>query len=152
LTGWVRSWTTSPGAFVNLYRGGICVADGSGNCVGGDSMLESGVGPAIGYISTVGGFGTIPVYRSTCYSSGATCTGWGLSLTPSGSAVGYLATSPPDSQSATKPFVDSNGLLLQGLSGTASAYLWTTPPQFANHTTHLYLAPGPAPDGYTSEG
>ena len=152
LTGWGRSWTTSPTGFINLYRGGICVANGSGNCIGGDSMIESGVGPAIGYISTVGGFGTVPVYRSTCYSSAGSCTGWGLSLDINGSPAGYLSATAPDAPSAASPFIQSNGLLFQGLTGTASAYLWTSLPQNGNHTTHLYLSPGPAPDGYTSEG
>jgi len=152
LTSWGRSWTTSPTAFVNLYRGGICVANGSGTCIGGDSMLESGVGPAIGYMSTSGGFGTVPVYRSTCYGSSGNCTGWGLSLDVNGAPVGYLSTTAPDAPSASAPFIQSNGLLLQGLTGTASAYLWTSLPQNGNHTTHLYLSPGPTPEGYTLEG
>ena len=101
LTSWGRSWTTSPTGFVDLYRGGICVANGSGSCIGGDSMLESGVGPAIGYISTSGGFGTVPVYRSTCYGSSGNCTGWGLSLDINGSPAGYLSTTAPE---RSKPF------------------------------------------------
>lgn len=152
LTSWVRSWTTSPGSFVSLYRGGVCVANGSGTCVGGDSLLESGVGGAIGYLSTSGGVGTVPVYRSTCYLLSGGCSGWGLSLDVNGSPVGYLATAAPDVPSSSAPFIQSNGLLLQGLSGAPSAYLWTSTPPAANHTAHLYLAPGPAPDGYTSDG
>jgi len=81
-------------------------------------------GSVIGYIKNSSDTGTVPVYRSTCYSNtSGVCTGWGLSLDVSGSAVGYLSTTAPDSQSATKPFIQSNGLLLQGLTGTASAYL-----------------------------
>ena len=115
-------------------------------------MIESGVGAAIGFISTAGGFGTLPVYRSTCCGSSGNCTGWGLSLDVNGSPVGYLSATAPDAPSAASPFIQSNGLLLQGLTGTGSAYLWTSLPQNGNHTTHLYLSPGPAPEGYTSEG
>ncbi|MBI2985926.1 MAG: hypothetical protein HYY45_04080 [Deltaproteobacteria bacterium] len=110
-------------------------------------------GSVIGYIKNASDTGTVPVYRSTCYSNtSGVCTGWGLSLDVSGSAVGYLSTTAPDSQSATKPFIQSNGLLLQGLTGTASAYLWSAQTQNVTHTDHYYLTSGSAPTGYTSEG
>jgi RHS repeat-associated protein len=156
LTSWVKSWTTlesnPPSGYSNLYRGGICVANSSGACVGGDSMVQSGIGPIIGYIKNTSGTNTVPVYQSTCYSSGGSCTGWGLSLTANGTAVGYLSTTAPDSQSAAAPFVQSNGLLLQGLTGTASAYLWSAQLQTVNHTEHIYSTDGSTPNGYTSTG
>ena len=115
-------------------------------------MIESGVGSVIGLIKNSGGAGTLPVYRSTCYSTGGSCTGWGLSLDVNGTAAGYLATTAPDGQSAGQPFIQSNGLLLQGLSGTASAYLWSLPTQTVNHTDHVYLTTGAPPSGYTPDG
>ncbi|MBI2179592.1 MAG: hypothetical protein HYU31_02105, partial [Deltaproteobacteria bacterium] len=41
-----------------------------------------------------------------------------------GTPAGYLSTTAPDSQSAADPFIQNNGLLLQGLDGNPSAYLW----------------------------
>ncbi len=144
-----RSWVEGYGA---LYRGGICVADGAGTCVGGDARLEPGLGPLLGYLKTSADTGTVPAYRAVCYSdAGGTCTGWSLSLDVSGSPVGYLATSPPDAQSQANPFTQSGGLLYQGLGGTPSAYLWTTAPG-APHTDHLYLTEGTIPGDYTAEG
>jgi YD repeat-containing protein len=59
LSGAARSWTTTetvvddpPQGYAILYRGGICVRDGAGACVGGDALLESGVGARIGYLKT----------------------------------------------------------------------------------------------------
>ena len=158
LLSWVKSWTVegpfTPAGFSNLYRGGICVADGAGTCIGGDSLLESGIGAGsfLGYVKNTGGAGTLPVYRSTCYSSGGTCTGWGLSLDVNGTAVGFLSTTPPDGPSGSVPFIQSNGLLLQGLTGTASAYLWSPQTQLISQTDHYYLTTGSPPSGYTSEG
>jgi Carboxypeptidase regulatory-like domain/IPT/TIG domain len=122
------------GAFIPVYRGGICVADGAGNCVGGDIRAESGLGSQVGYMKTTADPGTVPVYQSTCYSDGAgSCTAWGLSLDVNGSPVGYLSTTAPDSASANAPLVQSNGLLLQNLGGTPYAYVWTViPPAIAN--------------------
>jgi hypothetical protein len=113
--------------FLPLYRGGICVADGSGACIGGDARPESGLGPLIGYMRSAAVSGTVPVYRAACHSNSAgTCTGWSLSLAASGDPVGYLSTTAPPSGNA--PLWQSGGLLLQGLGGTPSAYLWTNPP------------------------
>jgi IPT/TIG domain-containing protein len=124
----------SQAAFVPVYRGGICVADAAGICVGGDIRAEAGLGSQVGYMKTTADPGTVPVYQSTCYSNTTgTCTGWGLSLDVNGMPVGYLSTTAPDTQSANAPLVQSNGLLLQKLGGTASAYLWSvTPPTIAD--------------------
>jgi RHS repeat-associated protein len=158
LLSWSGSWTVegpyTPAGFSNLYRGGICVGDGAGNCIGGDSMLEAGIGAGtfLGYVKNTGGAGTVPVYQSTCYSSGGSCTAWGLSLDANGTAVGYLSTMAPDGPSAASPFVQSNGLLLQGLTGTASAYLWSPQTQLIGQNDHYYLSAGSPPGGYTSQG
>jgi len=69
-----------------------------------------------------------------------------------GPLAGYLSTTAPDSQSALVPFIQSNGLLLQGLTGTPSAYLWSVQTGTVNHTDHYYLTTGSPPSGYTSEG
>jgi RHS repeat-associated protein len=159
LLAWTGSWTVegpyTPAGFSNLYRGGICVADGTGSCIGGDSMLEAGIGAGafLGYVKNTGGAGTLPVYQSTRYvnSSGASI-GFGLSLDANGTAVGYLSTTAPDGPSAANPFIQSNGLLLQGLTGTASAYLWSPQTQLIAQTDHYYLTAGSPPTGYTSEG
>jgi hypothetical protein len=108
---------------MKFYRGGICVTDGTDACIGGDATAESGVGSLIGYLKSDGGTGTVPVYRSTCYAPSGSCTGWGLTLDQNGTAVGYLSTTAPDGPSASNPFVQSNGVLLQGIPGTPSAYL-----------------------------
>jgi len=128
------------------------VANGSGNCIGGDSSAEPGTGAVIGYLKTSGGPGTVPVYRSTCYSSGGVCTAWGLSLDVNGTPAGYLSATAPDGQSAADPFIQSNGLLLQGLDGTPSAYLWSAQTQTVTQTDHIYNTDGSDPAGYTSAG
>ncbi len=150
LTGWAKSWATVPAGFAAVYRGGICVADVNGTCVGGDIKTEAGVGPAVGYMRTSPTAGTVPAYQSHCYSNATgTCTGWGLSLTANGIALGHLSTAAPDAQSASAPLAQSGGLLLQGLSGaTPSAYLWTS----QSTLDHLYATDGSAVAGYTSEG
>jgi len=97
-----------PSGYAFVYRGGICVADGSGNCVGGDIKAEAGVGSAVGYMKTSASAGTIPVSRSTCYSDSAgNCTGWGLSLDVNGTPVGYLATSAPNPPNAGAPLTQA---------------------------------------------
>jgi RHS repeat-associated protein len=157
LSGWSKSWTSEqppspPTGYMNLYRGGICVTDGTDASVGGDSTVETGVGSLIGYLKSSGGTGTVPAYRSTCYGSGGSCTAWGLSLDSNGTAVGFLSTTAPDSPSASNPFVQSNGVLLQGLSGTPSAYLWSPQSQLVAQTDHIYNSDGSAPSGYTASG
>jgi hypothetical protein len=113
--------------FLPVYRGGICVADGMGACIGGDARAEAGLGSLIGYMRSTTAGGTVAVYRAACHSDPAgTCTGWSLSLAVNGEPVGYLATTAPASGNA--PLRQSGGLLLQGLGGTPSAYLWTNPP------------------------
>jgi RHS repeat-associated protein len=161
LRAWARSWTTSavvfdpaPAGFAYLYRGAICATATSG-CEGGDARADTSTGTIIGYLKTSAGAGTVPVYQSTCYSDGTgTCTGWGFGLEANGTAVGHLATSAPDPTSAAAPFVASNGLLLQGVAGTAAAYTWTAVTQtvVTNHTDHLYTTSDTAPEGYTTEG
>jgi RHS repeat-associated protein len=136
---------------MNLYRGGICVTDGTDACIGGDSTAEAGIGSLIGYLKSSSGTGTVPVYRSTCYGSGGSCTGWGLSLDQNGTAVGYLSTTAPDGPSANNPFVQSNGVLLQGIPGTPSAYLWSPQSQLVAQTDHIYNN-GSEPSGYTASG
>jgi len=155
LAGWFGvvpfAWGQSPPpGYAFLYRGGICVADGSGNCLGGDATAEPVAGPAIGYMKTSPGAGTVAVYRSTCYSNtSGVCTGWGLSLDVNGTPVAYLSTTAPDSPSAASPFTQSGGLLLQGLGSPASAYLWTNPsPTMLAITTQ----PGNAAAGSTIPG
>ena len=49
------------------------------------------------------------------------------------------------------PLIQSGGLLLQGLTGTSSAYLWTSPAGAAK-TDHVYTIDGTASAGYTDEG
>jgi len=129
--------------FVPVYRGGICVADAVGNCIGGDIRVESGLGAQVGYMKTTADPGNVAVYRSTCYSdANGNCTAWGLSLDVNGSPVGYLSTTAPDTGSADAPLVQSNGPLLQKLGGTPSAYLWTViPPNIAT------ASPGTGPVG-----
>lgn len=120
-------FSVSQAAFVPVYRGGICVADSGGTCVGGDIRAEAGLGAQVGFMKDTADFGTVPVYQSTCYSTtGGACAAWGLGLAANGSPVGYLATTAPDSQSANAPLIQSNGLLLQGVGGPPSAFLWTT--------------------------
>jgi RHS repeat-associated protein len=136
---------------MNLYRGGICVTDGTDTCVGGDSTLETGIGSLIGYLKASADSGTVPVYRSTCYGSGGSCTGWGLSLDQNGTAVGYLSTTAPDGPSASNPFVQSNGVLLQGIPGTPSAYLWSPQSQLVAQSDHIYNN-GSEPTDYTASG
>ncbi len=144
-----KSWVEG---YAPLFRGGICVADGTGACIGGDVRRESGLGPAVGYLKTSPDTGTLAAYPAVCYADGGgTCTGWSLSLDVSGSAVGYLATSPPDQQSQNNPFTQSGGLLYQGLGGTPSAYLWTAP-SGSSHTDHFYASETNFPPGYVSEG
>ena len=49
LNRWVRSWEATappPAGQVFVYRGGICVADPVGTCVGGDITAEQGIAPA----------------------------------------------------------------------------------------------------------
>lgn len=158
LARWAKSWTTQdplppPSGFANLYAAGICIRDGAGTCIGGDSTVEALGGSVLGYIKTSSGAGTVPVYQSTRYvDSGGSAIGWGLSLTADGPVAGHLSTTAPDSQSALMPFIQSNGLLLQGLTGTASAYLWSVQTGTVNHTDHYYLTVGQPPSGYISEG
>jgi RHS repeat-associated protein len=115
--------------------------------------VEAIGGSVLGHIKTSPGTGTVPVYQSTRYvNSGGSAIAWGLSLTADGPLAGYLSTTAPDSQSALAPFIQSNGLLLQGLAGTASAYLWSVQTGTINHTDHYYLTTGQPPSGYTSEG
>ena len=129
----INNTAAAQSGFVPVYGGGICVADGAGSCVGGDIRAESGLGSQVGYMKTTADAGTVAVYQSTCYSDGGTCTAWGLSLDVNGTPVGYLSTTAPDAQSANAPLVQSNGLLLQNLGGTPSAFLWTIiPPSIAN--------------------
>ncbi len=114
------------GDFVSIYRGGICVSDAGGNCIGSDIVAEAGIGAQVGYMKTTADAGTVPVYQSTCYSNtSGTCTAWGLSLIGNGTAIGYLSTTPPDTASANNPLTQNNGLLLQNLGGAPSAYLWS---------------------------
>ncbi len=136
--------------FAPIYRGGICVADGAGNCIGGDIRAESGLGPQVGYMKTTADPGTVAVYRSTCYSDAAgSCAAWGLSLDVNGTPVGYLSTTAPDTPSASNPLTQSNGLLLQNLGGTASAFLWTViPPSIAS----LSVTSGPVGTSVTVSG
>jgi RHS repeat-associated protein len=96
----------------------------------------------------------VPVYRSTCYGSGGSCTGWGLSLDANGTAVGYLSTTAPDGASASNPFVQSNGVLLQGIPGTPSGYLWSPQTQLVTQSDHIFnnTVEGSAPTGYTASG
>jgi len=158
LASWTKSWTTQeplppPSGFVNLYAGGICVVDGAGACVGGDATVEAIGGSVLGYIKTASGAGTVPAYQSTRYvNAGGSPIAWGLSLAADGPLAGYLSTTAPDSQSALVPFVQSNGLLLQGITGTPSAYLWSVQTGTVNHTDHYYLTTGQPPNGYISEG
>jgi RHS repeat-associated protein len=157
-----KSWTTTetiledpPPGYAFLYRGGIGVVNGSGGSVGGDALIESGVGAGIGYLKTQAEAGTIPVYRAHCYTNAAgSCSGWGLSLDANGTPAGYLATTAPDTASAGVPFVQSGGLLLQGVGGTASAYLWTAPTRTVTipHTDHYYATDSSTLTGYTGEG
>jgi YD repeat-containing protein len=116
LSGGVLSW---PEGYAGLYRGGVCVADATGACIGGDVRVEAGLGPLLGYMNKTEVPGTVPLYQGLCYTNptGA-CIGWGLSLEPNGAPVGYLATTAPDQQSANAPFVPSGGLLYQGLEYT----------------------------------
>ena len=110
-----------------LFRGGICVVEG-GVCTGGDVTTEPTSGQVIGYMKTASGSGTVAVYRSTCYSSaGGTCTGWGLTTDSTGSPPleGHLSSTLPSGGIGLKL---DGGLLLRGLSGTQSVYLWTTAP------------------------
>jgi RHS repeat-associated protein len=142
-----------PSGFSNLYAGGICVIDGAGQCIGGDAVKESGIGTAIGYIKDTGGSGTVPVYASTCYSNaGGSCFGRGLSLDVSGSPVGYLSTTAPDTASANAPFTQSNGLLLQGIGGTPSAYLWSPTTGTIAKLDHFYSNDYSQPADYVEEG
>jgi len=156
LYGWADSWTDQPpgppSGFMNLYRGGICVSDQTDACLGGDATVETGTGPQIGYLKSSGDPGTVPAYRSTCYSSVAGCSAWGLSLDVNGAPVGYLSTTAPDGPSAAAPFVQSNGVLLQGLSGTPSAYLWSPQSSVVVQTNHFYNSDGSTPTGYTAAG
>jgi RHS repeat-associated protein len=162
LRSWVKSWTTQvtapvpPGAgFAFLYRGGICVTDVSGVCVGGDATTQSGLGAVIGYYKTASGTGTVPLYAATCYADGTgACTKRGLTLTANGSAVGYLATTAPDGTSAGKPFRESGGLLLQGLGSPGNAFAWTAPTQTitTNHVDHKYVVDTNPVEGYTADG
>lgn len=141
---WMMTLAMVPDAvaqFAPIYRGGVCVADASGNCVGGDIRSESGLGPQVGFMKTTADPGTIPVYQSTCYSNtSGICTAWGLSLTANGAPVGYLSTTAPDIYSESNPLQQSNGLLLQNLGGAASAYLWSVIPPAL---TSLSPASGP---------
>ncbi len=149
LTGGVRS---TPTGYLALYRGGICVANTGGSCIGGDARVETGLGAALGYMKASSATGTIPVYGGACYSSLAgLCTDWSLSLTANGSPLGYLSLTAPDSQSQNAPFIQSGGLLYQGLTGTPSAYLWTSPSGSAG-MDHFYTTDGTTPAGYTGEG
>ena len=57
LTSGVQTWTYQTTVydqpqtgFQVLYRGGICVANGSRTRGGGDATLGAGIGPAVGYI------------------------------------------------------------------------------------------------------
>ncbi|HSC70990.1 MAG TPA: hypothetical protein VLH58_06520, partial [Candidatus Methylomirabilis sp.] len=131
--------------YTALYRGGMCLA----GCTGGDVWTKAGLGPSLGYMKDSEGTGTQPVYPSTCYSDSAgTCTGWGLSLDANGSPVGYLSQTNPNPGVA---LTQSGGLLYQGLGGTPSAYLWTSPPA-ATRTDHFYTTDGTVPLGYTEQG
>ncbi len=148
-----KSWAEG---YAEAYRGGICVADGGGTCVGSDLRLEGGYGTRLGYLKTTGGTGTVPVYRSACYSEpSGVCTAWSLSLDVSGSPVAYAAASaaPP---TGNVPLIQSppfDGLLYQGqgLGTTASAYLWTNPPG-GTRTDAFFFTEGTAPPEYTIEG
>ncbi len=158
LAGWANSWTPDqppgpPSGFMNLYRGDICVIDQTDACLGGDATVDAGIGPQIGYLKSSGGAGTVPVYQSTRYvnSSGGSI-GSGLSLDANGSAVGYLSTTAPDGPSGSQPFIQSNGVLLQGISGTPSAYLWSPQSPVVVQTDHFYNSDGSTPTGYTSAG
>jgi len=156
LNGWANSWTDQPpgppSGFMNLYRGQICVSDQTDACLGGDATADADIGSQIGYLKTSGGTGTVPVYRSTCYATGASCTAWGLSLDTNGSPVGYLSTTAPDGPSGSSPFVQSNGVLLQGISGTPSAYLWSPQSPVVVQTDHFYNNGGSGPTDYTASG
>jgi hypothetical protein len=128
------------------------VADGRSACVGGDVRAEAGLGPQVGYMRTTAASGAVPVYRAgACYAGGGGCGAYSLSLDVSGNPVGYLSTTAPDAQSQTAPFVQSGGLLLQGLTGTAAAYLWSTAGA-PTRTDHVYATDGTRPAGYTDEG
>jgi RHS repeat-associated protein len=95
--------------------------------------------------------GTVPLYRVLCYSDSAgSCTGWGLSAEANGSPVAYLSQTAPDPQSQNSPFVQSGGLLYQGLDGAPSAYVWTNAPTIPRKD-HAYATDGSVPTGYTAE-
>ncbi len=135
--------------YAPVYAGGICVANGSGTCVGSD-VRTAPPGTLLGYLSASGGSGTVPVFQASCYSDASgTCLGWGLSLDADGPQVGFLANSPPPSGSAT--LIQSNGLLYQGseMPGTP-AYLWTAP-GFTG-MDHYYGQGSGIPAGYVDQG
>jgi RHS repeat-associated protein len=142
----VKTWAEGSAP---LYRGGVCVANTGGTCVGGDVRLEAGLGALVGYLKTAPDTGTVAAYKALCYAdAGGTCTGWSLSLTPSDDLVGYLALGPP---SGAVALTQSGGLLYQGLGGTPSAYLWSAP-LGQPRTDHLYAPTPEVPPGYVSEG
>ncbi len=146
-----RGSKTTIDNYTNVYQGGICVANSSGQCTGGD-LRTAPTGTLIGYLQATGGTGTVPAYQATCYSNATgTCVGWGLSLDATSTVLGYLSSTPPSGGSAT--LTQSGGLAYTGtgLSGTATAYLWTAP-SGAQHTDHYYGTSGAPPADYVNEG
>jgi len=92
----------------------------------------------------------VPVYQSTCYSISGTCTGYGITLDINGSPIGDLSTTAPDGQSPA--FQQSNGLLLDGLGGTPSAYSWTLGTTITvSFADHFYSNDWSQPADYTPE-
>jgi RHS repeat-associated protein len=149
LTQAAKTW---PDGYSPLYRGGIHVRDAAAQLLGGDVRREHGLGPQVGhlYTGTTPPAGAVPVYPApVCTAVGGSCT-WSLGTATDGSVVGYLAA-PTTTPAPGVGLTQSGGLLLAGLTGTPTGYLWSSPTG-ASRTDHLYTTTGAVPAGYTEEG
>lgn len=155
LARWVKTWEEGPAGYAPVYAGAICLEYTTGGCAGGDIKAEPGHGAAVGFMKTAVEPETVAVYRAHCYATAAgTCAGWGLSLTESGTPVGYLSQTAPDTRSAEMPLAQAGNLLLRGLQGaSAAAFVYTSETvPVGSHTDHVYAADGQAVPDYTLEG